>query len=180
MTAEELRDSILWLAGTLDLKIGGKSFTELPDQYYPGSRVVIGNLNRETNRRTVYMVRGYSSTAELMSNYLHVFDVDNGKLPNPVRTQSVTALQALTLMNSPMVDLASHEFGKRLLRESKEDLDKAVEIGYVMALSRPPTGQEKKAVLNLIHECKDCDSQLQGLEKLGWILMNLDEFIFVR
>ena len=51
MTAEELRDSILLLSGKLDLKIGGKSFTDLPDYYYPGSRVVIGNLNRETNRR---------------------------------------------------------------------------------------------------------------------------------
>ena len=82
MTAEELRDSILLLSGKLDLKIGGKSFTDLPDYYYPGSRTVIGNLNRETNRRSIYMVRGYDSTAEMMPNYLHIFDVDNGKLPS--------------------------------------------------------------------------------------------------
>ena len=73
MDAEELRDSVLWLAGKLDLKLGGKSFTELPDQYFVGSRVVIGNLNRETNRRAVYMVRGYNSTAEMMPNFFHVF-----------------------------------------------------------------------------------------------------------
>jgi hypothetical protein len=85
MTAEELRDSILLLSGKLDLKIGGKSFTDLPDYFYPGSRTVIGNLNRETNRRSIYGP-GYDSTAEMMPNYLHIFDVDNGKLPTPVRT----------------------------------------------------------------------------------------------
>jgi hypothetical protein len=180
MTAEELRDSILLLSGKLDLKIGGKSFTDLPDHFYPGSRTVIGNLNRENYRRALYMVRGYDSTAEMMPNYLHIFDVDNGKLPTPVRTRSITALQALTLMNSPLVEQASQEFGRRLIKETKEDLDKAIELGFVMALSRPPSEKEKKTISNLVKECKDCEPSSQGLEKLGWVLMNLDEFIFIR
>jgi hypothetical protein len=180
MTAEELRDSVLSLSGKLELKIGGKSFTDLPDHFYPGSREVIGNLNRETNRRAVYMVRGYDSTAEMMPNYLHTFDVDNGKLPTPTRTRSITALQALTLMNSPLVEQASQEFGKRLLKEAKEDLDKAIELGFVMALSRVPSEKEKKTITSLVKECKDCESSSQGLEKLGWVLVNLDEFIFIR
>jgi len=180
MTAEELRDSILLLSGKLDLKIGGKSFTDLPDYYYPGSRTVIGNLNRETNRRGIYMVRGYDSTAEMMPNYLHIFDVDNGKLPTPVRTRSITALQALTLMNSPLVEQASLEFGRRLIKETKEDLDKAIELGFVMALSRPPSEKEKKTISSLVKECKDCESSSHGMEKLGWVLVNLDEFIFIR
>jgi len=180
MTAEELRDSILSLSGKLDLKIGGKSFTDLPDYYYPGSRVVIGNLNRETNRRAIYMVRGYDSTAEMMPNYLHIFDVDNGKLPTPLRTRSITALQALTLMNSPLVEQASQEFGRRLIKETKEDLDKAIGLGFIMALSRSPTEKEKKTISSLVKECKDCEASSQGLEKLGWVLVNLDEFIFIR
>jgi hypothetical protein len=180
LTAEELRDSILALAGTLDLKLGGKSFTELPDQYFVGSRVVIGNLNRETNRRATYMVRGYNSTAEMMPNFLHVFDADNGKLPNPARNRSITALQALTLMNSPLVEEATKDFGKRLMRESKVDLENAVELGYTLALGRPPTQAERQALCEHLKVCQDCDPDNRRFEKLGWFLMNLDEFFFVR
>jgi hypothetical protein len=179
MDAEELRDSLLWLAGKLDLKLGGKSFTELPDQYYVGSRVVIGNFNRETNRRAVYMVRGYNSTAEMMPNFFHVFDVDNGKLPNPVRNRSITALQALTLMNSPLVEEASRDFGYRLMKLAEDDLPKAVEMGFEMALSRMPTPAEKAAIQKHLASCSGCAASSQA-EKLGWLLMNLDEFLFVR
>lgn len=180
LSAEELRDSILWLAGQLDLKLGGKSFSDLPDQYYVGSRVVIGNLSRDMNRRAVYMVRGYNSTAEMMPNFFHVFDVDNGKMPNPVRNRSITALQALTLMNSPLVEESAKDFGKRLMKLSAEDLPKAVDLGFRMILSRPPAADEQEKVLRHLKACHGCDSSIQGAEKLGWLLMNLDEFFFVR
>lgn len=180
MDAEEIRDSVLWLAGKLDLKLGGKSFTELPDQYYVGGRTVIGNLNRETNRRAAYMVRGYNSTAEMMPNFFHVFDVDNGKLPNPVRNRSITALQALTLMNSPLVEEAAKEFGLRLMKETHGDLERAVNLGFKMALSREPDTAEAEGVLKHLKSCSGCDGPSQGAEKLGWLLMNMDEFLFVR
>jgi len=180
LTAEEIRDSILWLSGKLDLKLGGKSFTELPDYYYPGSRVVIGNLNRETNRRALYMVRGYNSTVEMMPNFLQIFDVDNGLLPNPVRTQSITALQALFLMNSPLVENAAADFGKRLLKESDDDLEKAIDLGYTMALCRPGSASEKQMLLSYLREYKKANPSLSAGEKLAWFLVNLDEFVFVR
>jgi hypothetical protein len=160
--------------------VGGKSFTELPDQYYVGGRTVIGNLNRETNRRAVYMVRGYNSTAEMMPNFFHVFDVDNGKLPNPVRNRSITALQALTLMNSPLVEEAAKEFGRRLMKEANDDLGQAVELGFKMALGRAPAPAEAEGVLKHLKSCSGCEVASQGAEKLGWLLMNLDEFLFVR
>ena len=180
MDAEELRDSVLWMAGKLDLKLGGKSFTDLQDQYFVGSRVVIGNLNRDVNRRTIYMVRGYNSTAEMMPNFFHVFDVDNGKLPNPVRNHSITALQALTLMNSPLVEEAAKDFGRRVMKESEGNLEKAVELGFKMALSRIPTPAEAEGITKHLKSCNGCDPGSQGAEKLGWLLMNLDEFLFVR
>ena len=96
------------------------------------------------------------------------------------QVRSITALQALTLMNSPLVEQSSLEFGRRLIKETKEDLDKAIELGFVMALSRPPSEREKKAISSLVKECKDCESSFHGMEKLGWVLVNLDEFIFIR
>ena len=141
---------------------------------------MIGNLNRETNRRAAYMVRGYNSTAEMMPNFLHVFDVDNGKLPTPVRNRSITALQALTLMNSPLVEEAAKDFGHRLMKEAHDDLGHAIELGFKMALSRAPTPVEAESILKHLKNCGGCEVTSQGAEKLGWLLMNLDEFLFVR
>ena len=49
-----------------------------------------------------------------------------------------------------------------------------------MALSRSPTPAEEAAVQEHLKSCSGCDSASQGAEKLGWLLMNLDEFLFVR
>ena len=58
-------------------------------------------------------------------NFLQVFDVDDGRAPCPLRTQTVTAPQALFLMNSDEIDKASARFGERLKKESNGDLQAA-------------------------------------------------------
>ena len=70
-------------------------------------------------------------------------------------------------MNSPLVEQASLEFGRRLIKETKEDLDKAIELGFVMALSRPPSEKEKKTISSLVKECKDCESSSHGTGEAG-------------
>ena len=102
------------------------------------------------------------------------------KMPCPLRNRSVTALQALTMMNSPLVDQAARDFGKRLWKESKEDLSTAVDIGYLQALSRPPTPEEKRAALSYLKTESSGTNDCHGLDRFGWLLMNLDEFLFVR
>ncbi|MEW5977355.1 MAG: PSD1 and planctomycete cytochrome C domain-containing protein [Acidobacteriota bacterium] len=178
LTAEETRDSILLLSGKLDLSLGGKSFTELPDYHFPGSRVVIGNLSRDRYRRGVYMVRGYNSTVEMMPSFLQIFDVDNGLVPNPVRTQSITALQALFLMNSPLVEGAVADFGERLAKEWELDFGMAIQRGFRMALSRDPTPEETGALEAYLGDAHA--STRRPAERLAWFLINLDEFLFVK
>jgi hypothetical protein len=82
-------------------------------------------------------------------------------------------------MNSPLVEQSSLEFGRRLIKETKEDLDKAIELGFVMALSRPPS-EGKEDHLEPLERMQECESSSHGMEKLGWVLVNLDEFIFIR
>jgi len=115
-----------------------------------------------------------------MPNFFHVFDVDNGKLPCPVRNRSITALQALTLMNSPLVEEAARDFGRRLMKEARNDLGQAIDLGFRMALSRAPTPIEAESILTHLRNCSGCEVPAKGAEKLGWLLMNLDEFLFVK
>ena len=46
------------------------------------------------NRRGAYMIRGFSTSRDVTPNFLQSFDVDDGRAPCPVRTQTVTAPQA--------------------------------------------------------------------------------------
>jgi hypothetical protein len=176
LEAEPIWDAMHAAAGDLDLKVGGPSFD-------PVREGEAGNRRRKepveasaTNgvRRGVYLIRGYSSNRDVMPSFLPVFDVDDGRAPCPMRTQTVTAPQALFLMNSPEIAKACGEVAARLEKESKGDLPSAVDLAYRMTLARPPSESEKSIALNYL------ENDPARLRQLSWLLFNLDEFIYVK
>lgn len=158
LDAETVWDSIHSAAGTLDHKLGGKSFDPKTD----------------APRRGTYMIRGYSSNQEVVPAFLQAFDVDDGRAPYPLRTRTVTAPQALFLMNSPVIDAASVKFGERLRTFAKDDLKAGIDLGYRTALSRPPTSKEMEQCLKYLQ------NDPARWREFAWLLFNLDEFVFVR
>ena len=126
------------------------------------------------NRRGAYIVRGFSTSREVVPNFLQSFDVDDGRAPCPVRTQTVTAPQGLFLMNSQEIEKASTMFADRLRKESEGELNKAIDLGYRITLSRPPSPGEKDNALTHI------GSDSSRLKNLAWLLFNLDEFIYIQ
>ncbi len=126
------------------------------------------------NRRGAYIVRGFSTSREVTPNFLQSFDVDDGRAPCPMRTQTVTAPQGLFMMNSPEIEKASTMFADRLKKESAGDLDKAVDLAYRIALSRPPSTVEKENALKYV------GADPNRLKDLAWVIFNLDEFIYIQ
>ncbi len=163
-------DSILSAAGTLDLAVGGPSF----DIENRGRPPVAMAADGKRNRRGAYIVRGFSTSREIVPNFLQAFDVDDGRVSCPVRTQTVTAPQALFLMNSEEIEKASAKFAERLQKESDGDLSKAVDLGYRISLARPATPRDKDQALTYLN---NDPSRLKGF---GWMLFNLDEFVYVQ
>ncbi len=159
LEAEPIWDAIFLAAGDLDVTVGGPSFEA-------------GGRGRA--RRGAFMIRGYSTSRDVVPNFLQAFDVDDGRAPCPVRTRTVTAPQGLFLMNSEVIDRAAGKFAERLKRESGADLGAAVDLGYRVAVARPPSERERDAAL----------AYLQGdagrLKGFAWLLFNLDEFLYVR
>ncbi len=170
LEAEPLWDSILSAAGNLDTALGGPSF----DIERRVGRRGMAAGDGKINRRGAYMVRGFSTSREVVPNFLQSFDVDDGRAPCPLRTQTVTAPQGLFMMNSPEVENASTMFADRLKKESGSDLSAAVDFGFRIALSRPPTSGEKDQSLTYI------GSDPTRLKNLAWLILNLDEFIYVQ
>jgi hypothetical protein len=173
LEAEPIWDGIFTAAGNLDLSVGGPSFDIRPPTDARGN--VIGRApDRPISRRGAYMVRGYAVNRQVAPHFLSAFDADDGRVPCPVRTQTVTAPQALFLMNSAEIDKASARFGERLQKESKSDLKTAIDLAYRYTLARSPSAPERERALKYL------DNDPARLKGLACLMFNLDEFIYVR
>jgi len=170
LEAEPIWDSILSAAGNLDLTLGSASFS-------------VGNTAGRrgapqppaaTNRRAAYMIRGFSTNSDVTPNFLQVFDVDDGRVPCPMRTQTVTAPQGLFMMNSDEVEKATAKLAERLQTASAGDLKAAVALGYRLTIGRPPSSAEIDRALTYV---ENDPARLKGF---AWLLLNMDEFLYVR
>ncbi|MDA7614372.1 DUF1549 and DUF1553 domain-containing protein [Verrucomicrobiales bacterium] len=160
LEAEPIWDAIHTAAGNLDLEVGGRSFYPRDDD--------------EKQRRGIYIKRGFSQSRDVTPNFLQTFDVDDGRVPCPLRTQTVTAPQSLFLMNSPEIETASKLLAKRIRLESGGDLGKAIQLAYQLTVARPPTEFETDRALDYLQ------NDVGRFKQLCWLLFNLDEFIYVR
>lgn len=181
LDAETLWDSIMAAADDLDLSLGGVSFdlarnepNPKPGQTNPADRRPTVTDDSGPRRRGAYMVRGYATSREVVPNFLQSFDVDDGRAPCPTRTRTVTAPQALFLMNSGEIERASRRFAERVLKASGGELGVAVDLAYRVAVSRPPSPSESERALAFL------DQDPARLPQLTWLLLNLDEFLYAR
>jgi hypothetical protein len=92
----------------------------------------------------------------------------------PRRNQTVTAPQALFMMNNELVEDASGRFSERLKKESGEDVAAAISLGFRIALGRPPSDSELKKALDYVR------SDAARIKGFVWLLLNMDEFLYVR
>jgi hypothetical protein len=173
--AEPIWDSIHYASDDLDLAVGGKSFQlATPDKKQKIFLPKEDTTDARTNRRGVYMVRGYIPSTDVMNNFLTSFDVDDGRTPCPMRTQTVTAPQALFTMNGELVQKEAEKLAAVVLSESAGDLPTAVNLAYERVLGRKPSAAERDYALTYV------SNDPARMKELGWLLFNLDEFIYVR
>lgn len=171
LEAEPIWDSILSAANNLDLTLGGPSF-DIENRARRG-RPAAQPIETKMNRRGAYIIRGFSTSQDIVPNFLQAFDVDDGRAPCPVRTQTVTAPQGLFMMNSKEIENASTMFAERLKKESNGDMNAAIDLGYRVALARPPSPLEKDEALTYVA------GDYARLKQFVWLLFNLDEFVYV-
>ena len=130
---EALRDSLLYIANDLDLKVGGQPVNILSEPY--------------SIRRSVY---GYIDRRELpeMMNY---FDFANPSMSTGKRHETTVPQQALFMMNSPLVvDVARKLLNRPEMSLAKTD-DKRVHALYWMVYQRPPKPAEVELGLKFVN-----------------------------
>ncbi len=129
LDVESIRDSLLFVAGNLDLKAGGPAIPFGPD-------------NR---RRTVY---GFVSRRRL-DPVLALFDFPNPVVTSEQRLPTLVPLQKLFLMNSDFVMEQSKALAKSL-QESTGDDDARIARAYRLIFQREPTSGERKLALEFL------------------------------
>lgn len=174
LEAEIIRDAVLFAAGELDLTVGGKSFRAVKAVRRRNSGPTVGDYDDRTNRRGIYMGRGNGSSLEMMPEMLQVFNAEDGQTTCPVRQRTITAPQALYMLNSELTEQSAVRMGERLQKLSAGDLHEAVNLGYRIALSRFPSSAEREHAFTFLTD------DPTRLGDFCWLLMNLTEFIFVK
>ncbi len=170
LDAESIRDAVLSISGKLDLRPGGPGFElfRFKDDHSPDyDHTAIEKINDpRTFRRTVYrfIVRSVPNP------FLDCLDCADANLNTPVRNTTLTALQALALLNDPFM-LKQSEFLAGRLRNEKHDLSPQVARGFVLILGRPPTSTELASV--------EAHARKYGLAQTCRLLFNTNEFAFV-
>jgi Protein of unknown function (DUF1553)/Protein of unknown function (DUF1549) len=156
LTGEELRDSMLAVAGTLNRKLGGPLvrvplepevyeliFTEgEPDGLWQVTPDV-----REHSRRSLYLFAKRNVRLPL----LEAFDQPDTLTSCPVRPVSTFAPQALILLNGPLAHQQSKAFAVRLLREGRDGKAR-IELAHRLALSRPARPEEMQLAQDFLQE----------------------------
>ena len=102
--------------------------------------------------------------------FLDSLDCADPNVNVPVRNTTLTALQALAMMNNPLTVQQSEYFAARL-RNLSDDPAGQIEMGYRLALGRPPTTAERDALAAY--------ARRHGLANACRLLFNANEFVFV-
>jgi len=152
MESQLVRDSLLHLAGKLDLTLGGPSLDPASSETSP--------------RRSLYFVQN----ADTEHRFLAVFDNSN-VLECYRRNESVVPQQALALTNSKLSRECADALAAKL---GKLDAEPFVTQSFLTVLGRPPSEAERHASLEGFQALKqDRSLFLQAL-------INHNDFVTLR
>ena len=182
LEAEQVRDSLLFVAGMLDERPFGR-----PDAVKVRGDGLVTSIGVDGSWRRSIFVR---HRRKEMPTVLETFDLPQMNPACQQRPTSTVAQQALFLMNSTAVRELSDDFASRIsLRTS--DRSEQVEYCYLTALGRSPSDEERllamSALASLTEEWRDkieagepaAAAAERALGVFCHTLMNSAEFLYV-
>lgn len=183
LTAEEIRDSILFASGNLNLgRMYGPSIYPLMPAEVLAGQSIPGNgwdtsRGDEQNRRSVYVHVKRSLKLPVLANY----DSADSDFSCPVRFVTTQPTQALSMLNSDF-NLQQAEKLATLVREAHPDeLSAQVAMALGRVTQRPPRAEEVARGVALIERWTK-QEQLEpqmALRNFCLLALNLNEFVYL-
>jgi hypothetical protein len=167
LDADAIRDSILFVSGSLDLTMGGPGVSVYRPQSKPDSGEWLPEElpGPETWRRTIYLLRARAADDGLFKP----FDLPDCGQVRAKRTTSTTPLQALNLFNSPWILEQSRRLAARAEREGGAELGRQVDRVFVLTFGRAPADHEREKCVAVAEQ--------HGLVTVCRVLFNSNEFL---
>ena len=172
MTAETLRDSILLMAGGINLQMHGvgvapylsKNVTANKRTHIPKSGPVDGN-----GRRSIYV----TVRRNFQTPFLTTFDFPDPGASVGKRDVTLSPTQALAMMNSPFVHQMINTWALNFQKERQNEISRV----YVQILGRLPSSKECESINRFVH--------LQDASTTVWkdvihTLLCSNEFLFIH
>ena len=179
MEAEIIRDHMLSVSGALRTDLYGPS-------------IPIGNRKNpfkdtpDTWRRSVYLMAARLN----LHPVLKIFDPPDNTQSIGLRDVSTTPSGTAFMLNSPFVWEQAERFAQRVRKRVGDDPGHQIEAAYGIALSRPPTAEEREIGLSFLGQRRAgapaASAETGSPESPGPLvqychsLMNLNEFIYVH
>ena len=134
---EELRDSLLFTSGLIDLKVGGKA-EELFKPPFSKRRSIYGFIDRQ-----------------FLPSAFRVFDFANPDMHTPQRSETTVPQQALFLMNGPFAVEQARALVARMDSPKTNSPELKVKEFYHIAFQREPTERQTRAALEFLRASEE-------------------------
>ena len=162
---EEIRDGMLALDDSLDLKMGGTLQSGTGHQPENSSERL--SVDPETQRlRTIYLPLRRANLPPL----LNLFDFGDATTSSGERLQTNVAPQALFMLNSHFVEARSRKLAELLLKDPHSSDRERLNLAHLRTLSRHPQSEELDRALDYIRGFQERspgdESRLPGLAEL--------------
>ena len=170
LTAEEIRDAVLEVSGKLNPSMFGPGFhlfvMEQPDHSPHYEYHKHDPDDPPSLRRSIYRLIVRSQPDPFMTT----LDCADSSQSVPTRDETVTALQALSLLNNKFMVWMAEHFSDYLTAESKNTSEQ-VEHAFQRVTGHLPTENQRRTLMRYTTE--------HGTDNLCRLLFNLNEFVFV-
>lgn len=173
LAAEQLRDAMLAVSGTLNPRQGGPSVMIPLDQglvktLYKPSQWKPARDPAEHNRRSIYLI----AKRNLRLPFMEVFDAPDLQASCTRRESSTHAPQALELLNGDFANRQAEALARRLEAEAGSNLRRQIDLGYRLVTGRAARPEEIKLALDFL--------KAQPRREFALALLNLNSFLYVN
>ena len=183
LEAEELRDSLLAVAGLLDLNMGGKT-VPLRNRQFVFNHTSKDLTKYDSLRRAIYLPVIRNNLYDLFQQ----FDYPDPAVSTGQRNSTIVSPQALLLMNSPLASQAAAGLASRLQRQ-EGNLEARVRRAVALAYGRAARSDDLQNARNFLAAADaSLASQVEApakRERQAWELlcqawMMTNEFLYLR
>lgn len=171
LDAEAIRDSLLAVSGKLDRRAFGPGFQDFvieKPEHSPHYQYHLHDAeDPRSHRRSIYrfLVRSQQEP------FMVALDCADPSMRVDRRSETLTPLQALALLNSRLTVAMSRHFAQRVRSDAGDDIPAQVRRAFDLAVQRQPTTSE---ATDLEAYCK-----AHGLPATCRLLFNLNEFVYI-